>query len=45
MGRNKAWSSTGIKFGPNVVPDLPRTVNNKSISILFAEDTCILVTS
>jgi len=49
MGRNKTWSSAGINFGPIVFPfyinDLPKAINNKSIPILFADDTSILITS
>jgi hypothetical protein len=49
MGRNIAWSSAGIDFGPIVllfyINDLPRTINNKAIPILFLDNTSILVTS
>jgi len=48
MGRNIAWSSTGIDFRPIVllfyINDLPRTINDKSIPILFLDNTSILVT-
>jgi hypothetical protein len=48
MGRHKTLSSTGINFGPIVVPfyinDLPKAINNKPISVLFADDTSMLIT-
>jgi len=43
MGRNEAWSSAEIDLGPIIVPsyinDLPRTINDKTIPILFADYT------
>jgi hypothetical protein len=49
LGRNKTWGSTGNIFGPLLfllyINDLPKVVNDKSIPILFADDTSILVTS
>jgi len=49
MGRNEAWRAAGINFGPIVVPSFHKrftqNYNDKTIPILFADDTSILVTS
>ena len=49
MGRNNTWNSAGINFWPIVVPffisDLPKAINDKSIAVLFVDDTSILITS
>jgi hypothetical protein len=48
MGRNEASSSVGISFGPLLflpdIHDFPRTINDKTIPIMSADDTSILVT-
>jgi len=51
MGTNNRWSSSRIGFGSTAIPpiyhlyinDLPKTINEKTVPILFADNTSIIV--
>jgi len=48
VGRNEARISAGIRFGSTYVPfdvnDATRTTSDKTITVLFADNTSILIT-